>query len=69
MAWQDEPRRRPRDANIMFVVGYADGRTAYITISPKALERVNDDPRAVVAARQKKGEIPEGEVVTVKRAR
>jgi hypothetical protein len=66
MAWEI---RRPRDFKIMFVVGYADGRTAYVTISPRELERSGNDPRGIVSERQKAGEIPEGEVVTIKRAR
>jgi hypothetical protein len=35
MSWDN---RRKRDTNIMFAVTFEDGRTAYITISPKLLE-------------------------------
>ena len=66
MVWEV---RRPRDFSSMFVVKYADGRSAYITISPKELERANNDPHAIVRERQQKGEIPEGEVVSLQRAR
>ena len=64
MVWEV---RSPRD--FMLVVTYADGRSAYITISPKELERANNDPHAIVRERQQKGEIPEGEVVSLQRAR
>ena len=65
MAWH----KRPRDFNIMFAVNYRDGRTAYITISPKALEHVNNDAGKIARERQEKGEIPGGEISMVKRVR
>ena len=65
MAWQVRP---PRDLTSMYVVKFADGRSVYLTISPKELERANNDPRAIVLERQKKGEISEGEIVTIKQA-
>jgi hypothetical protein len=65
MAWH----RRPRDFNIMFAVSYRDGRTAYLTISPKVLESVNNDARKIACERQEKGEIPDGEISVVKRVR
>ena len=64
MAW-----RRPRDINIMFAVNYVDGRTAYIMISPKALEPGDHLARTVARERQAKGEIPDGEIKGVKRVR
>jgi hypothetical protein len=68
MVYQKWDKRR-RDTNIMFAVNYADGRTAYITINPKALEAGNHAARSVAHERQNKGEIPAGEIVTVKRVR
>jgi hypothetical protein len=66
MSWDN---RRKRDTNIMFAVNYEDGRTAYITISPKVLEAGEHVARTVARERQEKGEIPEGEVASVKRVR
>ena len=66
MSWDN---RRKRDPNIMFAVNYEDGRTAYITISPKMLEPGDHVARAVARERQAKGEIPGGEVASVKRVR
>ena len=66
MNWQ--PTRR-RDTNIMFAVNYEDGRTAYITISPKKLQHGDHLVRALVRERQELGEIPEGEILSVKRVR
>ena len=66
MNWDN---RRKRDPNIMFAVNYEDGRTAYITIKPKALESGDHVSRSVARERQAKGEIPEGEIASVKRVR
>ena len=66
MNWDN---RRKRDPNIMFAVNYEDGRTAYITIKPKALESGDHVGRSVARERQEKGEIPEGEIASVKRVR
>ncbi len=53
----------------MFAVNYADGRTAYITISPYLLRNGDHVAPDVARNRQKKGEIPEGEIASVKRVR
>jgi hypothetical protein len=66
MNWDN---RRKRDPNIMFAVNYEDGRTAYITIKPKALESGDHVSRGVARERQDKGEFPEGEIASVKRVR
>jgi hypothetical protein len=66
MNWDN---RRKRDTNIMFAVNFQDGRTAYITISPKLLEAGDHVARVVARERQDKGEIPEGEIASVKRVR
>jgi hypothetical protein len=65
----DWPSRRKRDTNIMFAVNYYDGQTAYITISPKALEPGDHVARTVARERQAKGEIPGGEIASMKRVR
>jgi len=61
--------RRKRDSNIMFAVNYEDGRAAYITISPEALEPGDHMARTIALERQQRGEIPKGEITTVKRVR
>ena len=61
--------RRKRDTNIMFAVNYADGQTAYITVSPKGLEHGNQLAEAVARERQERGEILRGEIRSVKRVR
>ena len=65
MAWE----KRKRDHNVMFAVNYNDGRTAYLTISPKFLDRGDHMVREMVRERQEKGDIPEGEILSVKRVR
>jgi hypothetical protein len=66
MSWD---HRRRRDTNIMLAVNFQDGRTAYITISPKLLEAGDHVARVVARERQEKGEIPQGEIASVKRVR
>ena len=65
----DWDNRRKRDTNIMFAVNYADGRTAYITMSPRGLEHGDQRAHQVARERQEKGEIPDGEIKAVKRVR
>jgi hypothetical protein len=65
MAWE----KRRRDHNIMFAVNYNDGRTAYITISPRTLQEGDHVARVVARERQEKGEIPEGDIANVRRVR
>jgi hypothetical protein len=65
----DWGNRRKRDTNIMFAVNYADGRTAYITVSPRGLEHGDQLAEVVARERQEKGEIPGGEIRSVKRVR
>jgi hypothetical protein len=53
----------------MFAVHYQDGRSAYITVSPKLLEGGDHLVLSIARDRQQKGEIPEGTIKTVKRVR
>jgi hypothetical protein len=66
MAWD---ARRKRDFNTMFVVNHEDGRTAYITVSPKLLGHGDHVLPAIARERQEKGEIPDGGIKGVKRVR
>jgi len=66
MAWD---QKRKRDYNTMFAVHYEDGRSAYITVSPKLLEGGDHLVLSNARDRQQKGEIPEGTIKTVKRVR
>ena len=65
MAWE----KRKRDHKVMFAVSYQDGRTAYITISPNTIRSGDHIARMIARERQDTGEIPEGEIVAVKRVR
>jgi hypothetical protein len=53
----------------MFAVHYEDGRTAYITVSPRRLENGDSGAHEVARERQEKGEIPDGVIVSLKRVR
>ena len=60
MAWTPPPSRK-RDLNVLFAVNYVDGRSAYITLSPKKLESGDHVVPALVRELQEKGEIPPGD--------
>jgi hypothetical protein len=53
----------------MFAVNYRDGQTAYLTISPHLLRDGDHVVPDIVRKRQEKGEISEGEIVSIKRVR
>ena len=53
----------------MFEVRYADGRSAYIRVDPKAAEYGTAPVVAIAKARQATGEIPDGEIVSVQRVK
>lgn len=61
--------RRP-DRQVMFVVRYSDGSSAYTRIAPN-LETFGVSPAVMrlVAERQRRGEIPPGDVVEVVKVR
>ena len=65
MAWE----KRKRDANTMFAVNYQDGRTAYLTITPYLLRDGHHVVPTIVRERQEKGEIPEGQIASIRRVR
>ena len=67
MAWP--PPYRKRDSNVLFAVNYVDGRSAYITLSPKKLAPRDHVVPAIARELQEKGEIPPGEIKGVKRVR
>ena len=58
MTWE----KRKRDYNVMFAVSYEDGRTAYITVSPKLLGSGDHLVGAIARERAEKGEIPDGNI-------
>jgi hypothetical protein len=68
MAWTPPPYRK-RDSNVLFAVNYVDGRSAYITLSPKKLAAGDHVVPAIARELQEKGEIPPGEIKSVKRVR
>ncbi len=53
----------------MFAVRYADGRSAYIRIDPKADEHGSAPVIEIAKVRQTSGELPDGEIVSVQRVR
>ena len=54
----------------MFVVRFADGKSAYTRIAPNiAMFGVSPAVMKIVAERQSRGEIPAGDILEVVRAR
>lgn len=65
------PHTHPKgkDFQRMFAVRYADGRSAYIRVDPKAAEYGTAPVLAIARERQATGEIPDGELVSVQRVK
>ena len=53
----------------MFEVRYADGRSAYIRVDPKAAEFGTAPVLGIAKARQASGEIPDGEIAGVQKVK
>ena len=53
----------------MFAVHYADGRTAYMRVSPEAARHGTMVVMDVARERQEAGEIPGGTILSVKQVR
>jgi hypothetical protein len=66
MPWD---QKRKRDHNIMFAVQYEDGRTAYITVSPRLIVTGDNLVPQIARERQEKGEIPRGKIAALRRVR
>ena len=54
---------------VMFVTGYEDGRTAYLSLTGPGAPSEDDKVLAIARERQAKGELPEGTIVSTKRVR
>jgi hypothetical protein len=66
-----QPHVRPRlkDTQHMFAVRYADGSSAYIRVDPKAADYGTAPVLGIARHCQSKGEIPDGEIVSVQRVK
>ena len=62
-------RRWIKDTQEMFEVRYADGRSAYIRVEPKAAEYGSAPVLGIAKARQASGEIPDGEIAGVQKVK
>ena len=68
IAFRSATRRRP-DRTIMFMVSYADGRSAYFIVAPQELGSGGFLARNIANDRQASGELPDGRIVAVRRVR
>lgn len=62
-------RPRGTDNQVMFLIRYVDGRSAYVRVNPKAADHGELVIKGIARARQATGEIPEGEIVSVQRVK
>ena len=64
--FRSQQRRRP-DPSIMFMVSYADGRSAYFMVAPQQIRSGDFIARSIATDRQASGEIPAGRIIAVRR--
>ena len=53
--------------HIHFIVEYADGHTARMTVDGSLLDKGDDVAQAIAGERQQMGELPEGKIKSVRR--
>ncbi len=68
MGFHSAARRRP-DPNVMFVVNYVDGRSAYLWVAPQQIRAGDFMARSIAAECQESGGIPAGPIIAVRRVR
>ena len=54
---------------IMYSLGFSDGRTGYVVVPQELAEHGNENVARVARERQSRGEVPAGDIITVKRVR
>ncbi len=63
------PYRRPRENSVMFAAHFDDGRTSYFVIQGHGPASEDFRVLSIARERQDAGELPQGEIVSVKRVR
>jgi hypothetical protein len=54
---------------VMYSLGFADGRTGYVVVPQELVEHGDEDVACIARERQSRGEVPAGDIITVKRVR
>jgi len=53
----------------MYSLGFADGRTGYVVVPQELVEHGDEDVPSIARERQRRGEVPGGDIISVKRVR
>jgi hypothetical protein len=54
---------------VMYSLGFADGRTGYVVVPQESMKHGDEDVPSIARERQRRGEIPGGDIISVKRVR
>jgi hypothetical protein len=54
---------------VMYSLGFADGRTGYVVVPQELVEHGDQDVPSIARERQRRGEVPVGDIISVKRVR
>ncbi len=54
---------------VMYSLGFADGRTGYVVVPQELVEHGDENVPSIARERQRRGEIPGGDIISVKRVR
>ena len=54
---------------VMYSLGFADGRTGYVVVPQELVEHGDEDVPSIARERQRRGEVPGGDIISVKRVR
>jgi hypothetical protein len=53
---------------IMYSLGFSDGRTGYVVVPQELADHGNENVARIARERQRRGEVPAGDIITVKRS-
>ena len=54
---------------VMYSLGFSDGRTAYVVVPQELVENGDENVPRMARERQCRGEVPAGDIISVKRVR
>jgi len=63
------PWAQKRATTVMFSLGFGGGRTAYMVVPQEAVAAGDDNVLKLARERQARGEVPAGDIISVKRVR
>ena len=54
---------------VMYSLGFSDGRTGYVVVPQELVEHGDENVPRMARERQSRGEVPAGDIISVKRVR